>query len=48
MTERDGKADLISQALQFQLPQPMAIPVAPPAIGGDQKGDTSRKEIYIR
>ena len=37
MTDGDGKAQLICQTLEFQLPQPMAIPVAPPTVGGDQK-----------
>ncbi len=37
MTDGNGKTQLVCQTLQFQLPKPMAIPVATPTICGDQK-----------
>ena len=37
MADRQRQARLIGQTLEFQLPQPMAIPVATPTIGGDHK-----------
>ena len=37
MTDGNSESKFISQVLKLQLPQPSAIPVTAPAIGGDQK-----------